>query len=510
MTPIDLAGIGKELANVKQRAADAQAAFMALGGAAKGLKLEDVTKALKAVEAEEKRVALERQKAVTQALKAVEAEEKESTKRRSEEEKKRAAIINAAFAAPLRGAEILRSGFNVLGSTLGAVNAHVTNFVRLANPGAVLRFNLALADTQAVIGRALTPLLNQLTTVLRGVGNAIAGLDGGGQKLIASIVAGTIGLVAFGGAMLLVQTIATGGILPVITALVGAFGGAAFVMGSVGGVVEEIGAIFTGVFNKLGGVISQFTGSDAFGAMAVALAEVLGAIVDVGASIMAGLMPAFNSFAQLIQVFTPLITSAVGMFGTLLTTVVDVWAKGMVSMYETVTPYVLAFGKLTMDVFKGIYQTVQSLLAYIGVNLPDFGTGSAPRGTPGNSTGAAVRSTSTQDVSSVLQKAREASFSAGLGAKQDPASRTATGVESLNTKAEQIKDEITKMIRDIPGAIGRAVGDAVNRVIASAPDVANTVMDAASTPTGRVALAAISPAASLAMEGYRRAADLFD
>jgi hypothetical protein len=245
--------------------------------------------------------------------------------------------------------------------------------------------------------------------------------------------------------------------------------------------------------------------------LAGALAEVMGAMVDVGASILAGIMPALNAFAQGIQLFTPLITSVVGMWGTLLGTFADVWAQGVTAVFQEAIPYVLAFGRVMMDVYKTIYRGVQALLAFVGVNLPDFGTGSAPRGDQGRSTGAAVRSTSTQDVSAVLARAREAAFAAGTGAKQDPQRQAVNHLQSIDAKATEIVDGVNKFLTDLPSRVATELGKVLDRVSESVSSGAiGVAQDIAGSSFVQGAAGAISSAGDLAKDGLNRLTSLFD
>lgn len=75
---------------------------------------------------------------------------------------------------------------NVLSAVTGPVGMAVAGFtaaagatmkfVEAANPGAVERFNIAMKDTVAVVGHALTPVLEILTGVVRLVGDVLASI----------------------------------------------------------------------------------------------------------------------------------------------------------------------------------------------------------------------------------------------------------------------------------------------------------------------------------------------
>lgn len=65
------------------------------------------------------------------------------------------------------------SGVGLL-ATAAAADAFVWKAASLANPGAMERFNDAIADTTAVIGHQLIPVLNELTRIIRDVGDWLA------------------------------------------------------------------------------------------------------------------------------------------------------------------------------------------------------------------------------------------------------------------------------------------------------------------------------------------------
>jgi hypothetical protein len=501
LPPIDLADLAQELGNVKQKAADAEAAFVALGGAAAGLKLSDVTAAMRRMEAEEKRSAKERAKTAKEAAEEAEREEKEAAKKRKER-------VDAAFAAAARGAELLRAPLAAFGQTLTAIQQGVVGFVQKANPGAVMRFQLAVDDLQAVIGRAMVPTLNRLTQTVRTIANAFAGLSANGQTLIASVAAGTVGLVAFGAAALLVQTVMTGGLLPILSAVAGALGGFAFVSGSLQPVFERLTAVFSGVADRVGAVIARFAGSDAFAGIMTALGEVVALVVDVAASVADALMPAFDAILQGIAAFAPLVKASVEIFGNVFTMIADVLGGWIVNAVQYATPYLMAFGQILLDLARKSYEGWQWLLSLVGVNLPSLGDSNRPPGTPGSSVGASVRQTSTSNVSDVLQKAREAAFKAGGGATQDPQRQAVNHLQQIENEAREIKGKIEAFARELPGMLVTAF---TTRVPEAARNAASAADQATRTPGGAGAVASnpLGFGYMIGREAYERITNAF-
>lgn len=409
-----LGDMRRELDRTRQQAAETQRAFHDLGGAAAGLKLQDVAAAMKAVRAEAEKL------------------EKEELRRAEQRMREFRMTVQATF-----NAVAVRAPFQAFQTAISGIQTTLVNFVRLANPAAVLRFQLALDDLQAVIGRAMVPALNQFTAVLRGIANAVAGLNGNGQRIIASIAAGTAGLIAFGAAALAVQTILTGGMLPLLSAIAGAVGGLAFVSTDLMPALRGIGEVFVSIVNQVGGMIA------------------------------AGLVPVLNVITEVVQGLAPLIPPLINALFQLspIGLILNVVGQAV----NTVGPYLVAFARVVVDMGRTVYGVMRSLLSFIGVSLPEFD--GAARSPTGKSEGAAVRNTSTQDVNQVLARAREQAFAGGLGAKK-PEERTANGMDELNRKAAEIERDIKNFLNDLrefPARIGEAVSNALTQKFGQAP-----------------------------------------
>lgn len=206
---------------------------------------EGVKAAIKAHQDAEK----EQEKILNDAYKEQEKLRKQAAdkaKKDAEDEAKRKAELNAKVF------EGLTTAANKVGAVLtNAMNA-VTNFgnsiaafVGKANPAAVMRFRIAVDDMTAVIGRVLTPVLERVTIVVRGMGDAVASLSGPAQSFIAGMSGGAgIGAVlaaAAGAAKLLLATL---GPIPIIVGLVGgAIAGVAGTMASGRQVAEAFGRV---------------------------------------------------------------------------------------------------------------------------------------------------------------------------------------------------------------------------------------------------------------------------
>lgn len=118
---------------------------------------------------------------------------KEYIKNLQDEEK----AAEKASAANKKYIEGISSGLSKITSVATAAQSalfsfgnQIAGFVALANPVAVMRFTQAMQDFQAVIGRALTPVLDRVTTMIRQLGDAFASLSPTAQSLIGGLAMG--------------------------------------------------------------------------------------------------------------------------------------------------------------------------------------------------------------------------------------------------------------------------------------------------------------------------------
>src|SRR5262245_879421 len=117
----------------------------------------------------------------------------------------------------------------------------------------------------------MVPVLQALTGIVQFLGAELGGTTEQGRKLIASVAAGTVGLIAFAGAMALVEAGASGGIMPVIGAVVGALGGFALASGALTPIFDTLKGVLSGVLDAVGGALER---------VAAVAADVLPALAD--------------------------------------------------------------------------------------------------------------------------------------------------------------------------------------------------------------------------------------
>ncbi len=377
-----------------------------------------------------------------------------------------------------------------LQSFFGQVQSQVQSLVAGFNPGAALKFQMALDNMNAALGATLVPVLGQFAGLATAIGGALNGLSGEGKIMIAALVAGAIGMGIFTAAALALEATLTAGIVPLLSAIggaaAGAFGGLALATGQLKSAFEPVMTIFGGMAERLGGVISKFAGGGAVAGLAEAFAEVAGVAIDLGASVLNFLMPSFNAAAELARAMAPAFLPLVGVLTLLATGPVLVPVVAAVTLlaktFEVAAPYIIAVTELVMDFGKTMFDIARQLLSVIGIDLGDFGT--APRSESKDPAGLAAKNTSTTDVSSVLRAARESSFKTGLGGQQTNwGEKTATGIGGLTSEVQAIKNHI--LTEWTPAKLAEALA---NHTKEKAKETARSTADAMGNSTaGRVA-----------------------
>lgn len=361
------------------------------------------------------------------------------------------------------GANALRQPMQVLDTAISAVQTNVVRFVSKANPAAVQLFTMAIDDLQAVIGQALLPVLKIATDVFRSVGSMIYGLNGEGKKLIAAVAAGTIGLIAFGAAMVLIQTITTGGIMPIIGALTGVLGGffAVFQGGAIKSAIDRVMKILGGVMEQVGAAIDR---------LAPAMEPVFSILEEIGGLAAAGVAAIAQVWANVAPVFVqlvgvgkklfdavrPLIDLGLEMYVGAMTGVIN----GLAMALEFLMPFIEAVIKGIKMVADMIAWVVRSIGELLGLGI-GFGTElQAPKSALQKNEGTSVKSASFSDPTADLKKAITSAMSIGLGA-QPPEQKTADGVTKIANQLSPLQ-QFTGMIRDWFGKIGTYIEGIMN------------------------------------------------
>lgn len=450
------------------------------------------------------------------------------------------------------GVALLRFPINVLDSAISSMQIGIARFVALADPAAFNLFKLAVDDLYASIGRALVPVMHAATAVVRSVANAIIGLNGDGKKVLAFIAGGTVALVTFGvamggviaitgvstagvlafaAAMAVVEAVATGGIGPILSAI-------GYSLGAIGVAGASLGSVLAAV---AGGVVGLFAAFGDFGPILKDASALLSGFMEALGAELKNLMPLaqplitflgqFAGFfgrmiifsAKLVSALEPVLTLIGNLTNGILSQlmpIIDLLAEGAIVTLVAAIAGVAAAAALAAAPFIALGLAIKGILDFLGIKIPQI---AIPKGKPGESTGAAVRSTSTGDVSDVLRKARESAFS--IGGSKGPQDRTAdnteniaNGVLGLQNYLEQLPQKVWEKFKDIPDHIAKKLkellpnGKEAKEFIAKsqtnsgafAGGIAGTVVG------GPVGGAAGRLFGGIVSEGYDRARKLFD
>jgi hypothetical protein len=179
---------GGQASNIAARAVAPSPVSSMIAGMTRGAKYqpESMIERLSAFTAQERNEAKEKLKADAEAKNATREEVKQKTALGKETEK-----LGKAFGAmgKLVGTEALTGlrlaglggvfGAGTIAGTVAGIAGASHRFGGMANPGAAFRFERAMADAEASLGRGLTPTLNFLTQKIRQTGDIIAGNESG-------------------------------------------------------------------------------------------------------------------------------------------------------------------------------------------------------------------------------------------------------------------------------------------------------------------------------------------
>lgn len=341
------------------------------------------------------------------------------------------------------GANALKQPFQVLDTLIGSMSQGITRFVALYDPGRVAVFQYAVDSLYAAIGQALAPAMDAVTQVVKALGSAISGAGEQGQMLIAAAASGAVALVAFAAAMALIETAASGGIVPIIGALIGALGGLEAVTGGLQPILDQLAPTLSGVMDIVGTALASVSG--AVDAILPAIAKG----VEFAASVVGMLASAFDSLG-------PAISGIVDVFMALMDAVKpmqELWLGILVAgvqligkVVASVAPYIVVFVQTMGDMVKKFIGWIREILSLIGIQLPEFDA-EGPKGGTKNAP-PPVRGTSTGDVESVLRRARESAFSLGGGGEK-PEAKTADNTSSIRTSTDAIRQQMGGLINDV-------------------------------------------------------------
>lgn len=338
--------------------------------------------------------------------------------------------------SPLKGAmdsltasiSKLQTAAGTATSTLDALTASISSsvgrFVELYNPAAIIRFELAVKDLNAVLGRALMPLLERFTVVIRQIGNAIAGLSPGGTKMIAVLAAVGVGLATATAATGVFFATMSGAIIG-LTVLAGALGTATAI--ATAGISLIAGAI-------AGLVTAAATGAAAFGfvgsemiALKTTFQEVTRLAGSAFESLSRGLDQILKSLKPLTDALSEYALASFEQFTTSVIVLMDAFVLGIELMRPQIQLATMLISNMTM-VIRALTTAVRY---FLGIE-----TGFRP----GSAEGAAVRNVRFGSPEDAWREAVKASFSLGNAAKPDPATKSANHLQNIEIYIRELRD----------------------------------------------------------------------
>lgn len=313
-----------------------------------------------------------------------------------------------------------------LDALTSAISSTVGRFVALYNPAALIRFDLAVKDLNATIGRALLPVLERFTVVIREIGNAVVGLSPAGNKMIGVLAAVGVGLAT--------ATVATGVFFGVMS---GAIVGLTVLAGALGTATAIATAGISLIFGAVAGAITTFaTGAAAFGFVGSEMASLKATLQQFAQVATSAFEALSRRFDQLMTALKPL-RDALGElamaqfegFTTSLIVMMDAFALHVQLMQPVIMLAVSALKYMT----DGIRALTTAVRYFLGIE-----SGSRR----GDATGMAVRDVRFGSPEDAWREAMKASFSLGSEGKEDYAQKSALHLLNI----WQILDRIDKLI----------------------------------------------------------------
>lgn len=343
--------------------------------------------------------------------------------------------------------------FQSLHRAIGAIQSQIVSLVQHANPAAVIRFKFAVEDLQAVLGRMLLPVLNNVTLVIQKLADYLHSASGPAKGLAAVMVtvgvvaaAVTGGFVGMTGALIVLKIamdIFTGGITA-IAGLIGAALGAATAggIGAIGmglvvtpfeqlkGLIDQIGPPLLKIFEMVGSAVMSFAGG--------ALPGMINAIQTV----VAGISSVVNAMGGAGNVFE-IIGLVVGSFVQYLATgfqIVASMASILINTFKLLAGIIFDNVNIVGTLTGGLERMMVWLKA---ISILIGGVTEEETKTPGKAP-PAVRQATSQSIQSFITKAYVSAFQVGGGEDKTVKYQN----ESL-VKLEQIRAEAEKTANSI-------------------------------------------------------------
>lgn len=355
----------------------------------------------------------------------------------------------------VKASAVLNTFTTVFDKFIQGMGAGITKFVALANPAAVMRWNMAMENAMSALGRVFIPLLDRFTHLIQMLGDAIESLSPQAKSLIAGLTAGG-GLAAIFGAIaaaaaLLVKTF--GGLPMLIGTLVAAFAGvfAATADGQqlMAGFAQVLKVVGT-VFEEIAKVLVPIVASTA-GPVLKALGDVLATLGGVVVRVMEALAPGLKALAQLIAALAPVFEELVAAVAPLAEAILVPLAALFSALAQVVAavfiPILKELASVIRDVAEFIIDVVKELLSFLGLEMP----GKTPEFKPDEKRAQAVRQSQITSLSSFASKAYTTAYG---GAAADVPSEILKEAKTHTGILTDIRDRLAGKDKGGIGGVG--------------------------------------------------------
>jgi len=390
------------------------------------------------------------------------------------------AMAQAAANAAKMGANLLRLPFNVLDTAISSIQMNVARFVQLAQPGVMMQFERSVDDLYATIGHILVPVLQVATQFMRSMGGALFGLTSDGQKAIQMLAAGAAGMLAFAAAATAVATVMSGGLLPVISAVVGGLSAMLVVSGEFKGIFDTMAQVVGGGINAIGGAVSALMPiaqpfldllGDVGNLLAWTITEYANAFTSMGPEL-AAISAAFGEVKNAVM---QVVKAVQGAQTAIFITAIKLVAEGL----AFAAPYVAAFAKIIGNFVADVIKWTAELF---GINMPGI---VAQKGELKDNTGAAARSVSTGDPNDALRKAREAAFQLGTGPKpEEKTAENTTEIKNAMVETQKKIDQIVTSVQEFPNQVKTYITEGADKLVGGLSDALKALVKFSVDPVG--------------------------
>lgn len=316
--------------------------------------------------------------------------------------------------------------FRVMDAGLSGLQRHVARFVELTNPAALIQFNLAVRDMQAVIGQMMVPILNHAKQVIRAFADQLVNLSPFAKAGIAAFGALAVSLTVAAAASMVLSTVLNlftgglGGLIPKLIGVVAAFllmgeGGKALqgFMTAFGQVMEAVGTVITAALKPILSIVTTLMPvimgavKAVVGIIAMALTPVI-AVVQVFAEVFKALEPVFTFVGQIL--------SSLGdwfrVFGEVLGRLVVGILTPFIVLVKLFGAALQALQPVLNQVVGLINQFVRAVAKFFGVVIDDDMSKS--------SVNAAVRNVELGNIESFVSEQQKRSFAGGTQQQDVP------------------------------------------------------------------------------------------